>query len=141
MTVASADESAARDLVARIAHAMDTGPLEELLALMHPEVTMSFAANPAAGVTESTIPGRDAVSTWVASRRDAGAQGPGSGTRHFVANQLVSALGDGRIRSLAYFAYLAPGAAGVTIRAMGSYDDELERGDGGWLLRARTVRP
>jgi len=140
VTVPASDDSGVRNLIASIAHAMDTGSVGELLDLMHPEVTISFAANPAAGVAPSMISGRESVGGWVADRRDAGAQGPSSGTRHIVSNQRVAIEGDGRARSVAYFAYLRSDAEGVAILALGVYDDMAERVDAGWILRSRTVR-
>ncbi|MFG6198221.1 nuclear transport factor 2 family protein [Nonomuraea sp. JJY05] len=82
--------------------------------------------------------GREQTVAGLTRMRELGHAGPDSGNRHVITNLEVHATGD-RATALSYFLLVSAGppAAIVTI---GSYRDELRRGqDGHWLLARREV--
>ncbi len=131
-----------RNLLARVTYAMDSAPdVGELVALMTEDVEFVFAANPAAGVAVSELSGAAAIRAWAESRRIAEAQGPGSGKRHVVSNEIIEPVGPSTVRVTNSFAFYSDVDGSPKLRALGYYDNEFRRTEDGWRLAKRTVRP
>ncbi|MER5261779.1 nuclear transport factor 2 family protein [Actinosynnema sp. NPDC002837] len=87
---------------------------------------------------EATWQGREDVLKGLESMRELGYAGPASRNRHVITNHEVHVDGD-RAAAHSYFQLLSGGTPS-SILAVGSYTDELRRGDEGrWLLARRQV--
>lgn len=136
----SSDEVAIRDVIARVAYAMDIAPgVDELASLVSADVEWTFGESLAAKSASSTLHGRDAVREWATARRASGNQGPSSGTRHFVSNHIVELVSDDTARAHSYFSFYGTSEGAAVLNAVGTYTDTFRRVEGHWLLATRLI--
>ncbi len=126
-----ADELALRNLVCAIAHASDTGTLEEFESLWTDDAVLSFE-----GVDQV---GRAAVVATAVSRRSERMAGPGSAKRHMMGTIVVHHDG-GDEASIDCYVQLWHTAGPVPeIVQMVRYHDTARRVANGWRLSHREV--
>jgi ketosteroid isomerase-like protein len=107
----------------------DEGTIDELGELIADDIEWSM--------TGTTWRGRADVLTGLASMRDLGHAGPGSGNRHVLTNLEVRPDGE-HATAHSYFLLVSSGSP-VAILAVGAYRDELRRTAGRWLLTRREI--
>jgi len=123
-----ADELAIRNLIARMAHTVDRGAVEDYAPLLAPDARWVMPmGEPAVGP--------EAIMDGVRSRRAAGSAGPGSGTRHTITTTLVEVDRDSA-RAWSYWIYISTGDA-PRILMNGLYTDTFRRMAGRWVFAER----
>ena len=127
-----ADELEIRNLVATLALMADRASDDEL-----PDYAALFTEDAHWEMPGSPIDGREAILAGARSRRAAGTQGPGTGTRHVVTNHRVAVDGD-TADGEAYF-FLVASADPAPIRVAGHYRDEYRRTPDGWKMARRVI--
>ncbi|MEV0196717.1 nuclear transport factor 2 family protein [Nonomuraea sp. NPDC050691] len=120
--------------VANLMHAFarlaDKGTPQDLGALLTDDVEWTMAG--------AHWRGREQTLAGLSRMRELGHAGPDSGNRHVITNLEVHATGD-RATALSCFLLVSAGSP-AEIAVVGSYRDELRRGqDGRWLLARREV--
>ena len=127
-----ADELAIRNLIARMAHTVDRGAVEDYAPLLAPDARWIMPmGDPAVG--------SEAIMDGVRARRAAGSAGPGSGTRHMITTTLVEVdgAGDGdSARAWSYWVYVSTGDD-PRILMNGLYTDTFRRTAGQWVFAER----
>ncbi len=125
------DELAIRNLLARVLHEGDAGPLDAYRPLFTDDAVWSMP-----GVVHEGV---DAIVAGVQQRRAEGLTGPGSGKRHVLTSTEVRLHGEeATVRSV----WLLVGGDGLTadLLRFGTYDDVVRRdADGTWRLAERRI--
>lgn len=131
-TARAADESAVRNVVARVAQLADsdTDDFEAYLALWADDAVTEHPTDTARGHAEILARSVDL--------RRRGVQGPGTDTVHVSTTQYVEVDGD-EARCTSYWLFYGNASATPELRAMGRYDDTLVRRPDGWKLWRRHV--
>ena len=123
-----ADELAIRNLIARMAHVVDRGEVEDYAPMLAPDARWIMpVGDPAIGP--------DAIMDGVRARRAGGSAGPGSGTRHTITTTWVEVDGDSA-QSWSYWIYISTGAD-PKILMNGLYTDTFRRDGDGWVFAQR----
>jgi SnoaL-like domain len=125
------DDLALRSLVAAVAHASDTGTLEEFAGYWTDDAVLSFE-----GVERH---GREAMVATAAERRRAGLGGPGSHKRHLIGSLVVRPHGGDEATIDSYVQLWQTAGAVPEIVQMVTYHDTARRGPHGWRLSRREV--
>jgi hypothetical protein len=155
---AVAAEAEIRDLLARLAHLADAGTVAAYLRLFTPDAVWEMPGNPSVGLPADRRTGLADIEAGVRSRRAAGLQGPGAGTRHVVTTVAVAVgsagaqpepvLGVGehppissadRATAVAYWMFFADTSTNPRLVSIGRYDDVLHRLGDRWLLHHRGI--
>ena len=131
MTSDADDRLDVRSVVARIAHASDTGTVHDYVALVTDDVVWELPGAP-------PTTGLAAMTAGVEARRASGASGPGSNTRHAVSTVDVQIDGDVATSS-AFFEFLTHTDTQPQVAAVGMYVDTLHRTEAGWKVAHRVV--
>ncbi|KQZ68708.1 nuclear transport factor 2 family protein [Nocardioides sp. Root151] len=126
------------DLVARLAQAADSGTLEEYGALLAEDFTWEMPASPDIDLPAQVRTGRESALIGAQERRDAGIQGPGTGTFHVITTVSVDP-GPDEATSMAYWHYYTHGREMPVLQSMGVYRDRFVRIDGTWLIASRQI--
>jgi ketosteroid isomerase-like protein len=128
----SADESAVRNVVARVAQLADsdTDDFEAYLALWADDAVTVHPTDTARGHAEILARSVDL--------RRRGVQGPGTDTLHVSTTQWVDVDGD-EARCTSYWLFYGNASGKPDLLAMGRYDDVLVRRPDGWKLSRRHV--
>ncbi len=122
------DELAIRNLIARLAHVVDRGAVEDYAPMLAPDARWIMPmGDPAIGPA--------AIMDGVRARRAAGSAGPGSGTRHMITTTAVEVDGDGA-RAWSYWIYVSTGED-PRILMNGLYSDTFRRTADGWVFVER----
>ena len=124
------DESAVRNVVARLAMLADEGDLEEYVDLFTDDARWDMPG--------SAIQGRENLLAGAIERRASGNVGPGSNTRHVITTQAVAVDGDEAF-SDAYWQFWVNTATAPSIALFGTYRDRLVRTGVDWKLAQRTI--
>lgn len=124
------DELAIRNLIARIAQLADTGSADDYTRCFTPDARWDMPGSPQRG--------RSDIQRGSQARRDAGAIGPGSATRHMVGTIVVDIDGDAA-RAKSYFQFFDQTTTTPRLRLVGQYDDRFVRTSDGWLLENRRI--
>lgn len=132
------DDNEIRSLLARLAHLADTGEVEEYLALFTEDAAWVIPAIPQTGVAASERNGIDAIGAGVRERREAGVQGPGSGTMHVVTTVAVCVDGDEAAAESTWL-FVVDTTGAPRVQAVGRYRDTLRRTPAGWRLARREI--
>jgi 3-phenylpropionate/cinnamic acid dioxygenase small subunit len=128
------------DLLARIAHLADEGTLADYVDCFTEDAIWELRSATSAGAQPDRRVGRTDIAEGVTARRDAGLQGPGSGTRHVITTIEVVRETEQTADVVSYYQFYVDTAAAPTLAAMGRYDDELTRdATGRWRLAARRI--
>lgn len=122
------DDLAIRNLIARMAHVVDRGAVEDYAPMLAPDARWIMP-------TGDPAVGPDAIMQGVRARRTAGSAGPGSGTRHVITTTMVEVDGDSA-RAWSYWLYLTIGSD-PKILMNGLYTDTFRRTANGWLFAER----
>ena len=127
-----ADESAVRNVVARVAQLADsdTDDFEAYLAL--------WAADAITVHPTDTARGHAEILARSVDLRRRGVQGPGTDTLHVSTTQWVEVEGD-EARCTSYWLFYGNTTGRPELLAMGRYDDVLVRRLEGWKLWRRQV--
>ncbi len=125
-----ADELAVRNLVARLSRNADVGDIDTYMSSFDPDAEWNLPGSPTRGI--------DAIRAGLVARRETGAVGPGSRTRHMVSTVTVAVDGDTAI-SESYFQYFTDTDTNPTLRLVGAYRDEFVRTAEGWRLARRDI--
>ncbi|HEV8297780.1 MAG TPA: nuclear transport factor 2 family protein [Acidimicrobiales bacterium] len=125
------DRLAIRNVIAQLAHAADTGTVDDYVALLTDDVVWELPGTPVAR-------GADAMAIGIEARRAAGTVGPGSHTRHVVSTVEVHVDGD-VATSLAFWEFLRDCAASPKVSSVGMYRDTLRRTGRGWKVAHRVI--
>lgn len=124
------DELAIRNLIARMAHVVDRGAVEDYAPMLAPDARWIMPTG------DPTV-GPEAIMQGVRARRTAGSAGPGSGTRHVITTVTVEVGGDGdSAHAWSYWLYLSTGSD-PKILMNGLYTDTFRRTADGWLFAER----
>lgn len=127
--------------IARIAQAMDSAPdVKDLIDLLTQDIEWSFGENLRTKAPASTLSGVDAIEHWATSRRLSKNQGPESGTKHVVTNEVVEFADEDTAQVRAYFCFYGMASETPVLNAVGTYDDEFRKVGGRWLLAKRLIR-
>lgn len=127
------------NLVARIAHRVDYGTLEEYAALLAEDFVWEFPGNPNSTIPPSIVQGRDANLAGSRERRAQGTQGPGSHTRHIISSTAVEPHPEAP-KAATYLAFYGNTHEAPVLKMMGIWQDEYRRNDAGaWVLAHRRV--
>ena len=125
-----ADELAVRNLVARLSRNADVADIDSYMS--------SFAVDAEWNLPGAPTRGYDEIRAGLIARRDTGAVGPGSHTRHMVSTVSVDVDGD-TATSESYFQYIAETDTNPTLRLVGYYQDAFVRTPDGWRLQRRDI--
>jgi hypothetical protein len=125
------DELEIRNLVARVALLTDTGDPWEYGSL--------FATDAAWAMPGAPRSGRDDIVQGLLDRRQAGACGPGTNSRHVISNLTVTIDGEDDASADSYLLFYIDIDAKPSLRAMGRYHDRFRRTQGSWLLSRREI--
>jgi ketosteroid isomerase-like protein len=126
-----ADELEIRNLIHRLAQLADDGQLEEYIQLFTEDAVWEGAGYPARR-------GHADILTGARERRASGIAGPGTHTRHVVANSVIQLQGDAA-RATSVFHFYGNTDATPELRILGVYNDELRRTPKGWKLARRSI--
>lgn len=119
------DELAVTRTLAMYCHLCDDGDFARLVEL--------FALDGSVAFDEEVVTGRDALTTWFASRQPAERRG-----KHLVVNMIVDVDGDHATAVSDYvFLRLVDGAVTPTIA--GRYRDRLRRDVARWVIERRDI--
>jgi ketosteroid isomerase-like protein len=130
MPTADTDDAAIRNLIASMAFATDDGSLESYAALLSEGCTWQMPGG-------DPVVGRAAIVESARTRRETGALGPGSGTRHHVTTVAVHVDGD-TASSEALWQFWGGLPATPALKAMGRYRDTFTRTPEGWRYASRV---
>ena len=136
---AVAAELEIRNVLAALALLADMGTVEEYVQLYTADAVWEMPANPNNGLPASRRVGRDEIAAGVHERRAAGAQGPGSRTRHVITNLHVMVDNAEQASAQAYFLYYSDVTAAPTLASIGHYSDTFRRTAEGWRLARRQI--
>jgi uncharacterized protein (TIGR02246 family) len=125
-----ADELAIRNLIARLARNADVADIDTYMSSFAPDAEWNMPGSPARG--------HDAILSGLLARRESGAVGPGTRTRHTVSTISVVVDGD-RAEGVAYFQFFTDTDTQPTLRLMGAYRDAFTRTPDGWRLARRDI--
>lgn len=127
---AAVDELAIRNLIARLASSADGDDVEAYVALFTPDASWGLPGKPRRG--------HEDIRTGSLERRAEGLIGPGSHTRHVVANVSVSVDGDRATADATWLFYVRTNDK-PRVGGMGTYHDDLVRTPAGWRLARRQI--
>jgi ketosteroid isomerase-like protein len=129
------DERDVRSLVARIAHLADWGDLDEYISCFTEDSVWEWL--------DVRNEGAEAIRADRTTRRAAGQQGPGSGSRHVVTTQYVEVDGSDVARAQSYLLYIVGITTndGPSNKIVNRYDDSFRRTPDGWKLAHRRCLP
>lgn len=122
-------ELAIRNSIARMAHTVDRGAVEDYAPMLAPDTRWIMPGGDIAV-------GPEAIMEGVRGRRAAGSAGPGSATRHIITTTMVEVDGD-TARSWSYWIYVRTGTQDPAILLTGLYTDTFRRTEAGWLFAER----
>jgi 3-phenylpropionate/cinnamic acid dioxygenase small subunit len=126
MTLTAEDRFAIADLIDLHGHLTDHGDFQGLLAVFTEDVTYDVTAL-GGGVLEGLAGYREAAL----------AMGEANPVAHHVTNLVLDETADGMVRALSKgFGVMTDGSVGSV-----TYEDTIERGQEGWRITHRTVRP
>ncbi|MBF9127863.1 nuclear transport factor 2 family protein [Plantactinospora sp. S1510] len=126
MPLTAADRFAITDLINLHGHLIDSGDFERLFAVFTEDVTYDVTAL-GGGVLEGLAGAHEAAL----------ALGEANPVAHHVTNVVLGETADGVVRALSKgFGVLTDGSIGSV-----TYEDTIERGQEGWRITHRTVRP
>lgn len=127
------------NLYAMLARAADYGTLDEYGHLLDVDVVWEYPGEvgPSELVPQVRRGRADAIQGAL-ERREAGIQGPDTGTWHVITNIAV-VPGDGQAHATAYWHYYANVDKSATLRGTGVYRDRFVRTDDGWVLAHRKI--
>jgi uncharacterized protein (TIGR02246 family) len=120
-----------RNLVAQVANVTDTGDPDQYARLFAPDAVWDIPSAPRHG--------RDDIVQGLLDRRQAGACGPGTNSRHVISNLTVSIDGPDEASGHSYLLFYIDVDAKPSVRAMGRYDDRYVRLDGVWVISRRDI--
>lgn len=123
-----------RNLVGRVAQLADDGDLDDYLQLFTDDATWTSGGGAAVHT------GSAELLDGARSRRAAGVQGPGTGTRHLNTTLWVEVESADSARAESTFLFLdTTGDGDVAVRSTGRYADRFRRTDEGWRLCERRI--
>jgi SnoaL-like domain len=125
-------------LLGQIAYAADFGTLDEYARLLADDVIWELPDAPVVNLAAQQRRGIDEVLRGARERRESGLQGPGTGTMHVVTNISVMP-GEGEVRSIAYWHFLAGLGTDPKLIQSGTYHDHFVQGSRGWMLSHRRI--
>ena len=130
-----------QSLLARVAHFADDGGVEHYLSNFTEDAVWESASNPATGMQAQTRTGHTAIEDGVRTRRAAGIQGPGTGTRHVLTTIAVTPhdRDPDVATATAYWIFYVDTTTAPRISGIGRYDDTFRRVDGRWRLAHRRI--
>ena len=128
-----------RNVVAGLALTADMGRVDDYVRLFTPDAIWEMPANPNNGLPASRRVGHDEIAAGVHERRAAGAQGPGSATRHVITTVQVAVENDHEATAQSYFLYYSNVSTAPTLTSMGHYTDTFRRTADGWKLARREI--
>ena len=136
-----ADELEIRNVVARLAHAADSGHLEkDYLPLLTDDVVWEFPGSADVSAEPATLRGHDAVLADRNRRRASGFQGPGTNTRHLNTTLSVRVDGPDSAEAESYWIFVSDtNAPEPRVRSVGHYHDTFRRTGDGWRLASRRI--
>lgn len=130
-TTDSAAELAIRNLIARMAHAADSGDIADYAKMTVPDAYWQLPSG-------DPLIGHAAILEGAQARRASGTVGPGSGTRHMITTTWVEVDGD-TARARSHWMFVANTPSGPVLQLAGSYADSFRRTDAGWLFTRRIA--
>ncbi len=125
-----ADELAVRNVIAALSRTADGPDVDAYVALFAPDASWELPG--------TVRRGHDDIRAGSLERRAAGEVGPGSGTRHVTTTTVVTLDGD-RAAAASTWLFLEDTTGTPTVARVGTYDDELVRHEGRWLLARRVI--
>jgi 3-phenylpropionate/cinnamic acid dioxygenase small subunit len=125
------DERQIRNVVTRLAHLADYGDLDEYTALFTDDAVWDLA--------DTSVKGTDAIREDRVRRRQQGAQGPGTHTRHVNTSLWVDVDGSDEATAHSYFLFVQAADTSPTLALTGRYHDTLRRTPDGWKLAHRRI--
>jgi 3-phenylpropionate/cinnamic acid dioxygenase small subunit len=125
------DERQIRNIVVRLAHLADYGDLDEYLSLFTEDAVWDLA--------DGSVQGTAAIRADRVHRREAGAQGPGTHTRHVNTTLWVEVDGSDEASAHSYFLFVQAADTSPSLALTGRYHDTLRRTPDGWKLAHRRI--
>jgi uncharacterized protein (TIGR02246 family) len=124
-----ADELAVRNLIARLAHAADSGTLETYASMIAEDARWVMpGAQP--------VDGKPAILEAAIARRATGTTGPGSHTQHLITTVAVTVDGD-TAHGVSYWQFFGDTTSTPALRLLGVYRDTFRRTADGWVFAER----
>ena len=127
----AAAELAIRNLIARMAHAADSGEIADYAQMMVADAYWQLPSG-------DPLIGHAAILEGAQARRASGTVGPGSGTRHMITTTWVEVDGD-NARARSHWLFVGNTAAGPVLHLAGTYADTFRRTDAGWRFTKRIA--
>jgi 3-phenylpropionate/cinnamic acid dioxygenase small subunit len=139
-SIDGADFAEIHHLINRIAATADTADdIQDYLDLVAPDAVFDFAPVPSVGLEAQRYSGHAEIRAGVVARREAGMQGPGSGTLHIVSDVAVESVRGDEAAVHAAWQYLGLRDGVPALLSMGTYANTVRRHEGRWLLAERVV--
>jgi 3-phenylpropionate/cinnamic acid dioxygenase small subunit len=134
-----ADQLEIRNLIARLAQAIDHGTLAEYAECWHEDAEWWPPSSPVHIPTDPKVD-REAIIDGAESRREDGHQGPGTHTKHVVSTTSLTATADADVvRAQTYYTAYVDTYDDPKVISVGHWDDEYVRTSSGWRLRSRRA--
>lgn len=127
----AADELVVRNLIARIAHCADEGPLEGYADLYAEDAVWGMRGR-------EPLRGLHAIIEAARQRWKERITGPDSNTRHVISTIHVSAISRDHAEAKSVFQFYSNVNATPVLVAVGSYEDRFVKGDV-WKLTHRLI--
>lgn len=125
------DESAIRNLIAKLAHLADDGDLNDYIKHFSDDARWGGGGQP-------MRVGHDDIIAGATERRASGVVGPGSTARHVVSTTYIELDGDTALGRSVFHFYIGIDAQ-PTLAAMGVYSDTFIKQQGQWRLKERLI--
>ncbi len=130
------DDSAVRNLIARLAQLADMAELDEL-----DEYGALFTEDASWEMPGSHRRGRADIVEGARDRRRNGSQGPGTDSRHVITTQAIRFEGRNTAISDAYVLFIGDSTTSPVIRFVGHYHDLVRRDGDIWRVARRQITP
>jgi ketosteroid isomerase-like protein len=132
------DESAIRNVIARIAAATDQGDLNEYASLFSDDAVLQMRSPPDKPAVVPPTRGRAAILAGGQKRRAEGMAGPGSHVAHAIQSSAVTVSGN-TAQARTYVVIYKNAHAAPEAMAIRMYLDDLVRTPEGWKVSSRLI--